>query len=174
MNAADRFDEMFSGRSLAEEFGSVPDPDDAPDSVSAKIMVALEFVLELQKKGLSNDFGCVSWSEKDGLNLTVPCPRIPFEQDSESDTSESSVLDDAYKDAISRVSAAQCDSATKHEHRTDELLAELIFQIKVLQTCLVGIEFRAINESQLRAGEAACSSPSDSGPASNDSPPPSQ
>lgn len=143
-------------------------------TVSTQVTVALEFLNHLRDKGLCGDYGCVSWSEKDGLNLTVPCPRIPFEQDSESDTSESSVLDDAYKDAISRVSAAQCDSATKHEHRTDELLAELIFQIKVLQTCLVGIEFRAINESQLRAGEAACSSPSDSGPASNDSPPPSQ
>lgn len=70
--AADRFDEMCLC---------------PPMNVSERITVALEFVLELQQKGLCNDYGMVSWSEKDGLMLTAPCPRIAFERDSQSDVS---------------------------------------------------------------------------------------
>lgn len=75
MDAAGRFDEVFRSAPLPGE------------SVSKRIMVALEFVMELQKKGLCNDYGCVSWSEKDGVHLTAPCPRIPFAQDQQSDAS---------------------------------------------------------------------------------------
>lgn len=81
MSAADRFDEMFSGVSLAEEFGADPDPDDVPDSVSAKIMVALEFLNDLQDKGLCGDYGCVSWSEKDGLSVMFPQVKVIHPED---------------------------------------------------------------------------------------------
>jgi hypothetical protein len=75
----------------------------------------------------------------------------------QSDVSEPSVLEAAYNDAIRRVASARRDSATWHEHRIEDLLAELIFQVKVCQDLYFGSELRLESEARLRSQTEACS-----------------
>jgi hypothetical protein len=71
---AERFDDMCD-ESLAEDFGGVVS--ETPRlSVSGQIMVALEFLSDLHKQGRCGAYGCVSWSEKDGLSVMFPHPKV--------------------------------------------------------------------------------------------------
>jgi len=45
-------------------------------TVSTQVTVALQFLNHLRDKGLCGDYGCVSWSEKDGLSVMFPQVKV--------------------------------------------------------------------------------------------------
>ena len=57
---------------VAAQFDSVVE---CPN-VSTQVTVALKFLNHLREKGLCGDYGCVSWSEKDGLSVMFPQVKV--------------------------------------------------------------------------------------------------